>query len=85
MIFSQYKKTCVVLLDYPTIGGEDIKDYVKKEIMNIIHANIYVCSRRLIDGLPGYGLNFISKPQSHCANMAFAEKVDMIGFSTGHT
>ena len=25
MIFSQYKETCEVLLDYPKIGGENIK------------------------------------------------------------
>ena len=31
MIFSQYKDTCEVLLDYPKIGGGDIiEDYVKK-------------------------------------------------------
>ena len=28
MIFSQYKSTCEVLLDYPTRVGEFIKDYV---------------------------------------------------------
>ena len=31
MIFSQYKETCEVLLDYPKIGGDDIiEDYAKK-------------------------------------------------------
>ena len=30
MIFSQYKETCEVLLDYPKIGGGGIiEDYVK--------------------------------------------------------
>ena len=48
MIFSQYKETCEVLLYYPTIGGEDIKYYLKKAISNILHANIDVHSRRLI-------------------------------------
>ena len=33
MIFSQYKETCEVLLDYPKIGGDDIiEDYAKKAI-----------------------------------------------------
>ena len=27
MIFSQYKETCEVLLDYPKIGGYNIKDF----------------------------------------------------------
>ena len=44
MIILQYKETFEVLLDYPTIGGEDIKDYVKKEIINILHENIDVYS-----------------------------------------
>ena len=31
MIFSQYRETCEVLLDYPKIGGDDaIKDYAKR-------------------------------------------------------
>ena len=29
MIFSQHKKTCEVLLDYPKIGGDNIKDFSK--------------------------------------------------------
>ena len=29
MIFSQYRETCEVLLDYPKIGGDNVKDYAK--------------------------------------------------------
>ena len=33
MIFSQYRGTCQVLLDYPKIGGDDaIEYYAKKAI-----------------------------------------------------
>ena len=74
MIFSQYKDTFEVLSYYPTIGGEDIKDYVKKEISNIQHANIDVQSRRLISEFPIDGVNLISKIQSHCTNMTFSDK-----------
>ena len=74
MIFPQYKETCEVLLYYPTIGGEDIKYYVKKSIRNFPHGNIYVHSRRLISELTEYGVKCISKLQSHCANMTFSEK-----------
>ena len=43
MIFSQYTETCEVLLDYPKIGGDDIiKDFSKKAIRNLLHANIDV-------------------------------------------
>ena len=64
---SQYKKTCEVLLDYPKIGGEDIKEFAKKSIRNILHAIIDVHSRRLISEFPGDGIKCIEKLQSHCA------------------
>ena len=34
VIFSQYKETCEVLLDYPKIGWENIKEFAKKAIRN---------------------------------------------------
>ena len=75
MIFSQYRETCEVLLDYPKIGGDDVIDYyAKKAIRNFLHANIDVHSRRLISELPKYGIKCIEKLQSHCANMNFADK-----------
>ena len=48
MIFSQYTETCEVILDYQKIVGDDIEDYAKKAIRNILHENIDVHSRRLI-------------------------------------
>ena len=75
MIFSQYRETCEVLLDYPKIGGYDvIEDYAKKAIRNLLHANIDVHIRRLIAEFPKYGIKCIEKLQSHCANMTFADK-----------
>ena len=75
MIFSHYRETCEVLLDYPKIGGDYvIEDYAKKAIRNLLHANIDVCSRRLIAELPKYGIKCIEHFQSHCANMTFADK-----------
>ena len=56
------------------MGGEDMKDYVKKAIRNILHANIDVNSRRLIYEFPGDGVKYISKLKSHCANMTFSGK-----------
>ena len=56
MIFYQYKEACEVILDYPRIGGEDIKD-LKKPIGNILHENIDVLRRILISEFPGDGIN----------------------------
>ena len=75
MIFSQYKKTCQVILDYPKIGGYYVmEDYAKNAIRNLFHANIDVHSRRLIYEFPKDGIKCIEKLQSHFANMAFADK-----------
>ena len=74
MIFYQYKETCEVLIDYPKIGREDIKYFVKNSIRNILHDNIDVHSRRLIAEFPGYGVKCISKLQSNCENMTFSDK-----------
>ena len=75
MIFSQYRETCQVLLDYPKIGGNDvIAYYVKRVITNLFHANIDVHNRRLIAEFPKYGNKCFEKLQSHCANMTFSDK-----------
>ena len=47
----------------------------KKETINILHENIDVHSRRLIDEYPIYGLKCISKLQSHCASMTVSDKI----------
>ena len=59
MIFSQYTKTCEVLIDYPKIGGDDSEDYKKNSMRNILHANIDVHSRILIAELPMDGIKCI--------------------------
>ena len=74
MISYQYKETCEVLLYYPKIGEGGIKDFVKKAIRNLLHANTNFHSKRLISEFPGDGLKCISKLQLHCANMTFSEK-----------
>ena len=75
MIFSQYKETCEVILDYQKIRGDDVfEDFAKKDIRNLLHANIDVHSRRLIAEFPKDGVKCIEKLQSHCENMTFADK-----------
>ena len=74
MIFSQYTEICDLILDYPKIGGDDIEDYAKKSIRNLLHANIDAHSRILFAELPRYGIKCIEKLQSHFANMTFADE-----------
>ena len=62
MIFSQYRETCEVLLDYEKIGwGGVIEYYAKKAIRNLLRANIDVHSIRLIAELPKDGIKCIEK------------------------
>ena len=66
LIFSEYRETCEVLLDYLKIGGDGvIEDYAKKDIIKLFRANIDVHSRRLISEFPKDGVKCIEKLQSH--------------------
>ena len=68
MIFSQYRETCEVLLDYPKIGRDYIiENYAKKAIRDLLRANSDVHSRRLIAEFPKDGIKCIEKLQSYCA------------------
>ena len=75
MIFSQYTETCEVLLDYPKMGGDNIiKDFSKKAIRNLLHANIDVHRRIFIAEFQKDGIKCLKNLKSHCANMTFADK-----------
>ena len=73
MIFSKYTETCEVIIDYPKIGGDDIENYAKKAIRNLLHANIYVHRRRLIAEFPMDEIKWIENLQSQCANVTFSD------------
>ena len=85
MIFTQYKYTCELLLDYPKIGGENIKYFIKNSMRNIFHANIDVRSSRFIAEFPGYRVKFIENFSHIVPTWLFLTKVGMTGFSTSHT
>ena len=59
MVFSQYRETYEVLRYYPKLEGENIKDYAKMAIRNLLHANSCVHSRRLISYFPDDGIRCI--------------------------
>ena len=74
MIFSQYTETCEVIIDYLKIGGDDIEDYAKKAMRNLLHANIDLHSRRFIAEFPIDGMKCIEKLKSNCENMTVSDK-----------
>ena len=51
-----------------------LKIMQKKDIRNLLHANIDVHKRILIAAFPKYGIKCIEKLQSHCASMNFSDK-----------
>ena len=63
-----------MLRDYPKMEGENVKNYAKQAIRNLLHAKSCVYSRRLIAEYPEDGIKCMEKLQSHCANMTFADK-----------
>ena len=73
MIFSHYRENCEVLLDYPKIGGDDVIEYdAKKDIRNLLHANIDVNIRRLVSEFPKDGVKCIEKLQRSCLHNVIA-------------
>ena len=63
MIFSQFTENFEVILVSTKIRVDDIEDYTKKSIRNILHSNIDVHSRRLIVEFPKDEIKCIEKFQ----------------------
>ena len=63
----------MLLMDYPSIRGEDFPYYDKQETWNLLHAYIDSHRKRLIYEYPMYGLQDIIRVQPQCANMSFSE------------
>ena len=49
----------MVLMDYPSIRGEDLPDFAKTATWNLFHAYIYVHSQISIDECPRDGVQAI--------------------------
>ena len=62
----------MLLMDHPSIRGEEISDYSKNVTWNLLHAYIDTHSQRLIYDCPGDGVQAISIFQSQYENMKFA-------------
>ena len=65
----------MLIMEYPSIRGEDFTDYDKISIGDLLHAYIDAQIQRLIYEYPGYVVQSITRNQSQCANRVFAEKI----------
>ena len=65
----------MLLMEYPSIRGEEFSYYAKKAIWNLLYEYIDTYSQRLIDEYPGYGLQAIKRLQYQCKNTTFSEKI----------
>ena len=73
IFLSQFKETCMLLMDYPSIRGEYLLDYAKNDIWNLLHAHIDANSQILRDEYPGDGLQATSRLKFQCENMNSAD------------
>ena len=56
IVLLELTETYMLLMDYPSIIGEELPHDSKKATWNILHAYIDAHNQRLIDECPVYGL-----------------------------
>ena len=59
IVLSQFSQAYMLLMDHPSIKGEEIPYYAEKATWNLLCAYIYAHSQRLIDEFPGDGVQAI--------------------------
>ena len=64
----------MLLMDYPSIRGEEFPDYTKKATRNLFYSYIYAHSQRLVDTYLGDKVQAITRLQYQCANMTFYDQ-----------
>ena len=65
----------MLIMDYPSIRGEEIPDYAKTSTWNLLYAYIDEHSQRLTDECTGYVVKYISRLQSQCVNITFDDQI----------
>ena len=73
-MLSQFKGTYMLIMDHPTIIGEDLPEYTKEATWHLFHAYIDTLSQILIGEYTGDGVQAISRLQSQCENMTFSDQ-----------
>ena len=61
IILSQLKQTCMLLMDYLYIRGEDLPYYVKHDTWNLLNTYIDAHIQKLIDEYTGARLQIINR------------------------
>ena len=64
----------MLLMEYPSIRGEEFPYYAKKAIWNLLYEYIDTYSQSLIDEYPVDGVQAITTFHYQCSNMTFADK-----------
>ena len=64
ILLSQYSETYMLLMEYPSILGEEITDYTKIYTWKLFYTYIYAHSQRLIDECIGDVAQAISRLKS---------------------
>ena len=66
----------MLIMDYPSIRGEDLPYYYEIFTLNLLHAYIHEHSQILFDECPGYLVQGIKIFKYQCANMIFADQIN---------
>ena len=64
IVLSNVSEIRMLIMECPSIRGEELPNYSKNSTWNLLHAYIYVHSQRLIDECTGDGVQSISILQS---------------------
>ena len=72
IVLSKFKKTYMLLMDYPYIRGEYLTYYSKKATWKLLNAYVDSHSKRIINEYPGYGVQAITVLKYKSANMTFS-------------
>ena len=74
IVLSEFKQTCMLIMEYSYKEGEEIQEYTKQATWNLFDAFIDTYIRKLIYEYPGNVLEAITILKYQCENMNSAEK-----------
>ena len=63
----------MLLIDYPSIRGEDFKEYAKQSTWGLLNSYIYIPSQGLIHEYPGGRVQAVTILQYQCSKITLSE------------